>query len=74
MEACFKEEGKVFHQVKLEKLKLQPSDEDRKAIEDLIITIVEMKSQSKHTDKLEDALNSIVDRQYQKLLYGNIPL
>lgn len=65
-----KEGGRVFPQVKLEKLKplpiAIPTDEERKTVENLVIQIVEMKSQFKDTEKLEETLNSFVDRLYQK--------
>lgn len=63
-----KEGGRVFPQVKLEKLKplpiVIPSIEERKTIEDLVTQIIDRKAKACDTDKLEEQLNKLVDKLY----------
>ena len=64
-----KEGGRVFPQVKLEKLKplpiVIPTPEERKIVEDLVKQIIDLKSKSKNTDELEEELNMVVERLYK---------
>ena len=64
-----KEGGRVFPQVKLEKLKplpiVIPTPEERKIVEDLVKQIIDLKSKSKNADELEEELNMVVERLYK---------
>lgn len=62
-----KEGGRVFPQVKQEKFKplpiIIPTLEERKSVEILVTQIIELKSKSEDTEKLEQQLNiKIIDR------------
>ena len=63
-----KEGGRVFPQVKLEKLKplpiVIPTPEQRKSIEVLVTHIIELKSKLENTEKLEEQLNTLVAKLY----------
>jgi len=65
-----KESGRVFPQVKLEKLKplpiVIPTIEDRKMVENLVLQIIELKSKCNDTEYLEERLNILVDKLYSK--------
>ena len=63
-----KEGGRVFPQVKLEKLKPLPiviaTPEERKIVEDIVLQIIALKSKFENTEKLEDQLNKFVANLY----------
>lgn len=63
-----KEGGRVFPQVKLEKLKplpiVIPTLEERKIVEDLVIQIMELKAKYKDTNKAELQLNQFINKLY----------
>ena len=63
-----KEGGRVFPQVKLEKLKplpiVIPTPEERKIIEDIVLQIITLKSKFENTEKLEEQLNKHVAKLY----------
>ena len=63
-----KEGGRVFPQVKLEKLKplpiVIPTPEDRKIVENIVSQIIDQKSKSEDTEKLEEQLNKFVIKLY----------
>ena len=63
-----KEGGRVFPQVKLEKLKplpiVIPTSEERKIVEDIVLQIIALKSKFEDTEKLEDRLNRFVAKLY----------
>ena len=63
-----KEGGRVFPQVKLEKLKplpiVIPTLEERKIIEDIVLQIISLKSKSENTENLEEQLNKFVAKLY----------
>ena len=63
-----KEGGRVFPQVKLEKLKplpiVIPTPEERKIIEDIVLQIITLKSKFEDTEKLEERLNKFVAKLY----------
>ena len=65
-----KEGGRVFPQVKLEKLKplpiVIPTTEERIAIEDLVTQIIGIKSRTENTEKLEEQLNRLVNKLYNE--------
>lgn len=65
-----KEGGRVFPQVKLEKLKplpiVIPTLEERKSVENLVIRIIELKSKFENTEKLEQQLNIVIDKLYNR--------
>lgn len=65
-----KEGGRVFPQVKLEKLKplpiAIPTLKDRKIIETLVKQIIYLKSKFEDTEKLEEQLNKEIDKLYMK--------
>ena len=65
-----KEGGRVFPQVKLEKLKplpiVIPTIEDRKIVENLVLQIIELKSKCNDTKNIEERLNILVDKLYSK--------
>ena len=58
-----KEGGRVFPQVKLEKLKplpiVIPTPEERKIVEDIVLQIITLKSKFEDTEKLEERLNKL---------------
>lgn len=55
-----KESGRVFPQVKLEKLKplpiVIPTTEERKKVEDIVLQMIDLKSKSQNTEDLENYL------------------
>ena len=63
-----KEGGRVFPQVKLEKLKplpiVIPTPEERKIVEDLVLQIIALKSKFEDTENLEEQLNKFVAKLY----------
>lgn len=63
-----KEGGRVFPQVKLEKLKplpiVIPTSEQREIVENLVKRIIDLKSKNENTDDLESELNKFVDNLY----------
>ena len=63
-----KEGGRVFPQVKLEKLKplpiIIPTPEERKIVEDIVLQIIALKSKFENTEKLEEQLNKFVANLY----------
>ena len=63
-----KEGGRVFPQVKLEKLKplpiVIPTLEERKIVEDIVLQIIALKSKFENTEKLEEQLNKFVANLY----------
>ena len=63
-----KEGGRVFPQVKLEKLKplpiVIPTPEERKIVEDIVLQIIALKSKFENTEKLEEQLNKFVANLY----------
>ncbi len=63
-----KEGGRVFPQVKLEKLKplpiVIPTPEERKIIEDIVVQIIILKSKSENTEKMEEQLNKFIAKLY----------
>ena len=63
-----KEGGRVFPQVKLEKLKplpiVIPTLEERKIIEDIVLQIIALKQKSENTEILEEQLNKFVAKLY----------
>lgn len=63
-----KEGGRVFPQVKLEKLKplpiVIPTSDERKIVEDIVLQIIDLKSKSEDTEKLEKQLNKFVTQLY----------
>lgn len=63
-----KEGGRVFPQVKLEKLKplpiVIPTIEERKNIENLVCQIISLKAKNENTETLEDKLNCMIDKLY----------
>lgn len=63
-----KEGGRVFPQVKLEKLKplpiVIPTPEERKIVEDIVLQIIALKSKFENTEKLEEQLNKFVAKLY----------
>ena len=63
-----KEGGRVFPQVKLEKLKplpiVIPTLEERKIVEDIVLQIITLKSKLEDTEKLEERLNKFVAKLY----------
>ena len=63
-----KEGGRVFPQVKLEKLKplpiVIPTPEGRKIVEDIVLQIIALKSKFENTEKLEEQLNKFVAKLY----------
>ena len=63
-----KEGGRVFPQVKLEKLKplpiVLPTPEERKIVEDIVLQIITLKSKFEDTEKLEEQLNKFVAKLY----------
>ena len=63
-----KEGGRVFPQVKLEKLKplpvVIPTSDERKVVEDIVSQIIDLKSKSMDTEKLEKQLNKFVTKLY----------
>lgn len=63
-----KEGGRVFPQVKLEKLKplpiVIPTSEQREIVENLVKQIIDLKSKNENTDVLEIKLNKFVDKLY----------
>ena len=63
-----KEGGRVFPQVKLEKLKplpiVIPTPEERKIVEDIVLQIIALKSKYENTEKLEEQLNKFVAKLY----------
>ncbi|WP_301423530.1 N-6 DNA methylase [Bacteroides caecimuris] len=63
-----KEGGRVFPQVKLEKLKplpiVIPTPEERKIVEDIVLQIMTLKSKFEDTEKLEERLNKFVAKLY----------
>lgn len=65
-----KEGGRVFPQVKLEKLKplpiVIPTPEQRKTIEKLVTHIIDLKSKSTNSDNLEEQLNRLIEKLYNK--------
>lgn len=65
-----KEDGRVFPQVKLEKLKplpiVIPTSDERKIVEDIVSQIIDLKSKSMNTEKLEKQLNKFVTNLYIK--------
>ena len=64
-----KEGGRVFPQVKLEKLKplpiVIPTLEERKIVEDLVIQIIDLKLNEK-SERLEKLLNKAIDKLYEQ--------
>ena len=64
-----KESGRVFPQVKLEKLKplpiVLPTPKQRKYVEDLVIKIIDLKSKHEDTGTLENRLNEFVNTLYK---------
>ena len=67
-EHIVKEGGRVFPQVKLEKLKplpiVIPTLEERKIVEDIVLQIITLKSKLEDTEKLEERLNKFVAKLY----------
>lgn len=65
-----KEGGRVFPQVKLEKLKplpiVIPTPEQRKSVEELVTHIIDLKSKSTNSDSLEEQLNRLIEKLYDK--------
>lgn len=65
-----KEGGRVFPQVKLDKLKplpiVIPTPEQRKSVEELVTHIIDLKSKSTNSDSLEEQLNRLIDKLYNK--------
>ena len=65
-----KEGGRVFPQIKLEKLKplpiVIPTKEERMAVEKLVTQIINLKSKVENTEELEEQLNQFVDKLYNK--------
>lgn len=65
-----KEGGRVFPQVKLEKLKplpiVIPTKEERKKVEDIVSQIIDLRSKSQDTEDLEVYLNQVVNKLYMK--------
>lgn len=65
-----KESGRVFPQVKLEKLKplpiVIPTTEERKKVEDIVLQMIDLKSKSQNTEDLENYLNQVVNKLYVK--------
>ena len=65
-----KEGGRVFPQVKLEKLKplpiVIPTPEQRKTVEKLVTHIIDLKSKSTNSDNLEEQLNRLIEKLYNK--------
>ena len=63
-----KEGGRVFPQVKLEKLKplpiVIPTSEERKTVEDIVLQIIALKSKFEDAEKLEEQLNQFVAKLY----------
>ena len=63
-----KEGGRVFPQVKLEKLKplpiVIPTSKQREIVENLVKRIIDLKSKNENTDDLENELNKFVDNLY----------
>ena len=63
-----KEGGRVFPQVKLEKLKplpiVIPTSDERKIVENIVLQIIDQKSKSEDTKKLEEQLNKFVSQLY----------
>ena len=63
-----KEGGRVFPQVKLEKLKplpiVIPTIEERKNIENLVCQIISLKAKNENTETLEGKLNCMIDKLY----------
>ena len=63
-----KEGGRVFPQVKLEKLKplpiVIPTSDERKVVENIVLQIIDQKSKSEDTEKLEEQLNKFVSQLY----------
>ena len=63
-----KEGGRVFPQVKLEKLTplpiVIPTSEERKIVEDIVLQIIALKSKIENTEKLEEQLNKFVAKLY----------
>ena len=63
-----KEGGRVFPQVKLEKLKplpiVIPTPEERKIVEDIVLQIIALKSKFEDAEKLEEQLNQFVAKLY----------
>jgi hypothetical protein len=63
-----KEGGRVFPQVKLEKLKplpiVIPTSEQREIVENLVKRIIDLKSKNENTYDLESELNKFVDNLY----------
>ncbi len=64
-----KEGGRVFPQVKLEKLKplpiVIPTLEERKKIENLVTQIIDLKLNGK-SGRLEELLNKTIDKLYEQ--------
>uniref|UniRef100_UPI0025911E71 restriction endonuclease subunit S n=1 Tax=uncultured Bacteroides sp. TaxID=162156 RepID=UPI0025911E71 len=64
-----KESGRVFPQVKLEKLKplsiVIPTLEERKKIENLVTQIIDLKLNGK-SGRLEELLNKTIDKLYEQ--------
>ena len=69
-EQNMKEGGRVFPQVKLEKLKplpiVIPTKEERKKVEDIVSQIIDLRSKSQDTEDLEVYLNQVVNKLYMK--------
>ena len=67
-EQYVREGGRVFPQVKLEKLKplpiIIPTKEDRQKVEDLVNQIITQKSRLENTEELEIQINQVVDELY----------
>ena len=65
-----KEGGRVFPQVKLEKLKplpiVIPTTEERMAVENLVTQIIDLKSKVENTEELEEQLNKLVNNLYNE--------
>lgn len=63
-----KEGGRVFPQVKLEKLKplpiVIPTPEERKVVEDIVLQIISHKSNFVSAEELEEQLNKFVATLY----------
>lgn len=63
-----KEGGRVFPQVKLEKLKplpiVIPTPEQKKVIEDLVKQIIALKRENRNTDDIEQRLNKFINELY----------
>lgn len=70
LRATVKEGGRVFPQVKLEKLKplpiVIPTKEERKKVEDIVSQIIDLRSKSQDTEDLEVYLNQVVNKLYMK--------